>query len=114
MLADIQLHPCFVLTGVTPKWCGAILSQIDIAFWLQAPMEVRLKRIDFREKQRFGTRVLPGGDLYEQQLAFRQMVETRDPDQIRSYAQKLPCPVIVLNATASVEENLRRIKEYMV
>lgn len=111
MLADIRLHPRFVLSAVTPKWCDEILSQLSIAFWLQTPLSVRLERIFSREHRRFGARVLPSGDMYEQQLAFRQMVENRNPDQIRQYAQKLPCPVIVLDGTKPVEENLRRIKE---
>ena len=113
MLADIRLHPRFVISAVTPKWCDEILSQLSIAFWLQAPLSIRLERIFSREQRRFGARVLPGGDMHEQQLAFRQMVETRDPDRIRQYAQKLPCQVIVLDGTKPVEENLRRIKEYI-
>lgn len=111
LLADIQAHPEFVLAAVTPKWNVEILSRIDLAFWIQAPMHIRLSRIQSREEKRFGSRVLPGGDMYEQQKAFQKMVQHRNPEVISRYAEKLPCPVIRLDGTRSVEENLSFIAE---
>lgn len=64
IMEDILAHSQFILSGVTMKWNDDILSHIDIAFWVQAPLEERLKRIQEREKKRFGARVLPDGDMY--------------------------------------------------
>ncbi|MGI5854326.1 MAG: hypothetical protein ACOX8I_08400 [Bacillota bacterium] len=39
----------------------------DLAVYLSAPVDVRLKRIENREYARWGDRVREGGDMYEQQ-----------------------------------------------
>ena len=59
------------------------------------------------------TPLVPGGDMYEQQVDFRRMVETRDPASASQSAEKLPCPVIKLNGTAPVEENIAAILAHL-
>ena len=71
ILEDIKTHPKFIVSGVTMNWSDEILSRIDIAFWVQTPLEERLKRIQAREEKRFGARVLNGGDMFSQQMEFR-------------------------------------------
>lgn len=51
ILDDIKHHSKFILSGVTMNWNDEILSYIDIAFWLQAPLEERLLRIQQREEK---------------------------------------------------------------
>lgn len=109
ILKDIVMHPKFVLSGVTMNWCEEILSRIDIAFWIQTPLEERLKRIQSREEQRFGERVLIGGDMYTQQMEFRNVVKNRDPKLMEVCAEKLSCPIIVLNGMQPIKQNLEII-----
>ena len=90
-------------------WCDEILSRIDIAFWVQTPLEERLKRIQTREEKRFGARVLDGGDMYEQQMEFREMVKNRNLNEVEECAMKLSCPVIVIDGTLSMIHNLEKI-----
>ena len=108
---DIKAHPQFILAGVTMNWSEEILSHIDIAFWVQAPLEERLKRIQSREEKRFGTRALAGGDMYAQQIEFRKVVEKRDPKYVEESVEKLSCPVIVLDGTLAVTENMEKMME---
>lgn len=70
IMGYIKTHPKFVLSGVTMNWSDEILSHIDIAFWVQTPLEERLKGIQTREEERFGARVLDGGDMFLQQMEF--------------------------------------------
>lgn len=109
ILQDIKTHPEFILSGVTMNWCDEILSQIDIAFLVQTPVEERLRRIQSREEKRFGARVLKGGDMFAQQSEFRQMVESRNPQIVEESAEKIGCPIVVLDGTVPVAENLRKI-----
>lgn len=109
VLEDIKKHPKFILSGVTMNWCEDILSHIDIAFWIQTPLKERLKRIQAREEKRFGSRVLEGGDMYEQQREFRKVVENRDIKTVEECAKKFKCPVIVLDGTLPVNQNLARV-----
>ena len=109
ILENIKIHPRFIISGVTMDWCDEILSRIDIAFWVQTPLEERLKRIQTREEKRFGTRVLDGGDMYEQQMEFREMVKNRNLNEVEECAMKLGCPIIVIDGTLSVIHNLEKI-----
>lgn len=108
LIKDMQIHHKFIISGVTMNWNEDILSRMDIAFWVQTPLEARLKRIKMREEKRFGERVLHGGDMYIQQMEFREVVENRDPKTVDESAKRLQCPVIVLDGTISVEENLEK------
>lgn len=113
ILRDIKVHPKFILAGVTMNWSDEILSQIKIAFWVQTPVEERVRRIKEREEKRFGKRVLSGGDMYEQQADFRKFVENRDATSVEETAKKLPCPIVILDGTIAVEENVKKIMEMM-
>ena len=113
LMKDMQIHHKFIISGVTMNWNEDILSRMDIAFWVQTPLEERLKRIERSEKKRFGERVLPGGDMYIQQMEFRKVVENRDPKTVEESAKRLQCPIVVLDGTISVEENLETIMEHL-
>ena len=113
LMEDIKKHPKFVLAGVTMNWCEEVLSCVEIAFWVQTPLEERLKRIQAREEKRFGTRVLEGGDMYEQQKAFRKVVENRDLKTVEECAKKFRCPVIILDGTIPINQNLEVIVDHI-
>jgi len=106
MLADMRAHPRFVLVSVSANWPDEILGRIGIAFVLQAPAQERVRRIQAREELRFGERVLPGGDMYEQQSEFRKIAFERDPAQVKQSMERLRCPAFVLDGLRSMEENL--------
>jgi cytidylate kinase len=109
IIENIKTHPRFIISGVTMNWSDEILSCIDIAFWIQTPLKERLKRIQEREEKRFGARVLDGGDMFTQQIEFRNVVENRDSKVVEECAMKLGCPVIVIDGTLSVIHNLEKI-----
>lgn len=113
LLEDVKAHPDFILAGVNMNWCEEILSRIEFAFWVKAPLEKRLERIQHREEKRFGARALTGGDMYEQQKEFRKAVAGREEKSLEECIQKLFCPVVVLDGTLPVECNMQKIKEYI-
>lgn len=113
LIRDAQAHPDFVLSGVTPNWDDRLLARIDIAFWVQTPLAERLKRIQAREEKRFGARVREGGDMFSQQQAILKMVEGRDLQSVSEWAEKLGCPVIDVDGTLPVAENLERMMGYL-
>ena len=111
LLEDVKAHPDFILAGVNMNWCEEVLSRIEFAFWVKAPLEKRLERIQYREEKRFGARALQGGDMYEQQKEFRKVVASREEKSLEECVQKFSCPVVVLDGTLSVECNIKKIKE---
>ena len=108
---DIKTHTDFIISGVTMNWSEEILSRIGIAFWVQTPLEERLRRIQAREEKRFGARVLVGGDMFAQQMEFREIVRNRDSKVVEECAMRFACPVIVLDGTLPVTRNLEKMKD---
>lgn len=62
VLADIQKYRQFVWTSVNGDMGSAINDMIDCIVYIQAPLEVRLARVKQRALDKFGDRVLEGGD----------------------------------------------------
>lgn len=111
LLKDVKEHSDFIFAGVNMNWCEEILSRIEFAFWVKAPLEKRLERIQHREEKRFGARALQGGDMYEQQKEFRKVVASREEKSLEACVQKFSCPVVILDGTLPVELNIKKIKE---
>ena len=111
MLADIRRCPRFVLATVRADWGKEINGAYALAVVLSAPKETRLQRIDSRALEKYGDRVLPGGDMYAQQQRFRAMVRNRTEDMVEESLQRLSCPMLRLNAEKSIEENMQAIKD---
>ncbi len=108
---DIEMHPQFVISGVTMNWDDDILSLIDIAFILEVPANERVKRVQQREEIRFGSRVMLGGDMYEQQKEFRELIGNRSNERVEESANKMYCKKVRLDGTKRIEENVGIIIE---
>ena len=54
----------------------------------------------------FGERILPGGDLFEKENAWFSFVERREEDYVSKWIEQLNCPVIRLDGTLPIEENV--------
>ena len=109
MLADICDRGDFVLSSVSANLSEEILAYCALAVWLRAPREVRLARIEAREIARFGSRVLPGGDLYAQHRRFREFAAGREEAVVEDGLRTLDCPVLALDAALPVDQNVERI-----
>lgn len=104
--SDIERHPRFVICGVTMNWDARILSAIDVAFILEVPAEERVRRVSQREQLRFGARVMPGGDMCEQQQAFRELIGRKSHRLVEESASRMPCRKIRLDGARRIDENV--------
>ncbi|WP_241107198.1 adenylate kinase [Pseudomonas sp. MPFS] len=68
----------WVLSGSMDGWGDAIIAQADWVLYVDTPTPLRLQRIRSRERQRFGPRILPGGDMHTQHLAFLEWAAAYD------------------------------------
>lgn len=107
---DIEKHPQFVISGVTMNWEEDIWSVIDIACMLEVPATERVKRVQHREEIRFGSRVMQGGDMYEQQKEFRKIIGNRSNGRVEESANRLHCKKERLDGIKSIEENISSIR----
>lgn len=110
---DMEVHPEFIIAGVTMNWSEEILSKINVAFLVQTPLETRLERLKSREEKRFGERAMPGGDMYAQQLEFREVIRSKDDSVVKKSIEKLGCPVIVIDGTLPIEENIETMLSHI-
>ncbi len=54
----------WVLTGFFDGWGDPLIETVDLIVFLSTPHAVRMARLAARERQRFGDRILPGGDMH--------------------------------------------------
>ena len=59
-----------------------------------------------RSVDKFGARVMPGGDLFRKENNWYALVESRPEDYTSKWLERIYCPVIKLDGTKSPEENL--------
>ena len=55
--------------------------------------------------------MLSGGDLYEQEQRFFDLVKSRAEDTVEKWVQSLNCPIIRIDGTKPIEENINLIIE---
>lgn len=68
----------WVLSGSFLGWGDTLIETVDLIAFLYTPTTTRLKRLDRREAQRHGDRILPGGDMHKAHLAFRDWASRYD------------------------------------
>ena len=105
MLADIEKHRSFVLSAVTGELGEKIPLMYDLAVYIMVSAEIRIKRIEQRECERYGDRICEGGDMYEQHRKFVDFAASRSLVPIERYAETLSCPVICVDGIADLREN---------
>lgn len=89
--------------------CGKSTIGRAYVVMIKVPKEIRLQRVRNRSFQKFGNRMLIGGDLYGQEEAFFKFVESRQEDYVESWVQTLNCPIIKIDGTKPVYENVEFI-----
>lgn len=68
----------WVLTGSCLRWGEALITDAELIVFVVTPTSVRLERLDAREKERFGGRIAPGGDMHQIHEAFREWASQYD------------------------------------
>ncbi|CCX37160.1 shikimate kinase [Clostridium sp. CAG:1013] len=107
-----------VVSGSLVDWGDPLIPLFTLAVRLQADTQLRIQRLKQRERQEFGSRIDPGGDMYQDHLAFLEYAQGYDAGgmDMRSKAkhdawqQLLLCPLLVLDGGGDLEENFAAVK----
>lgn len=78
---------------------------------IDVPKDIRIQRVKNRSFQKFGNRMLVGGDLQEQEERFFDFVKSRAENTVEEWVQCLNCPIIRIDGTKPIEENINLIIE---
>ncbi|WP_281812657.1 AAA family ATPase [Vallitalea longa] len=115
LMSDISQSEFFVMAGSMDSFNAPFVPLFDLAVHITVPVEVRLTRINKREYDRFGKRILEGGDLYENHQKFLASAARYDTDGSPSmrtheqWANSLPCKVIRINGEDSLSNSMELI-----
>lgn len=109
LLREIEAHPDHIFASVKGDYGEAVTSRFRYAVWVEVPRDIRLERVRDRSFQKFGSRMLPGGDLHEQEEKFFHLAASRAENAVEEWIGRLDCPVIRIDGTKPVEENVDRI-----
>lgn len=111
MLDDIRMCGSFVLSSVYGDQGADINALYTHIVYIQVPSDTRLARVKQRSFDKFGSRMLPDGDLYEQEQGFFGLVANRSLDKLDAWVQQMELPVMYVDGTKPVAENAALIKE---
>ena len=108
-IEEIKQHTNFVFAAVKGNYGEEIIPLYNYVIIVEVPKGIRLERVRNRSYQKFGERMLPGGDLHEQEEAFFRMIESREDDYVENWLKTLSCPIIRIDGTKSVDENVEEL-----
>lgn len=115
--ADMAKTDKCVITGSLCGWGDIFMLSFDLVVYIETPTDIRINRIKQRELERFGNRILPGGDMHEEHVEFIEWAKTYDNGGLDSRSRALhiawlknvTCPILTVDGTSPVEEILARI-----
>ena len=119
MRMTIAEHEEVVISGSLVDWGNELIPLFTLAIRVETDTSMRIARLRARERERFGSRIDPGGDMYENHMKFIKWAASYDegsPD-MRSKAKHdewqklLSCPVVLVDGSLPVEINLEIINQ---
>ncbi len=118
MKKDISENDNVVISGSLVDWGDELIPLFTLVIRLVTDTEIRIERLKVREKQKFGVRIMPGGDMYTNHTEFIEWAREYDTGSVdmRSKAKHdewqklLLCKQIVLNGADDLEENFKKVQ----
>ena len=104
-------HEYFVFTSVKGDYGETIYPFFQYAILIEVPKDIRIQRVKNRSFQKFGERMLLGGDLHEQEEKFFDFVKSRPENTVEKWVKSLKCSVLRIDGTKSIENNVDFIME---
>ncbi len=106
LFREIKAHENFVFASVKGDYGEEIYPFFQYVILIDVPKDIRMERVKKRSFQKFGNRMLPGGDLHEQEEGFFEFVKSRAENTVKEWVQLLSCPIIRIDGTKPIEENI--------
>ena len=114
---DIEPYEHFVMAGSMSSFHYAFDDKFEMMVFLYVEPDIRVQRVHNRTIERFGERVLEGGDMYESHIKFLEENPRYESDgspnlsEQREWMKNMPCVKIELDGTKSIESNAKIIVE---
>lgn len=110
-----------VISGSLVGWGDELIPLFTMAIRLVTDTDTRILRIKKREKQKFGNRIEPGGDMYQHHADFLEWARLYDTGKLNMRSKRehddwqklLKCKQIILNGADDIDLNFRIIQEQL-
>ena len=96
----------YVFAAVKGDYGDKLIASLDYIVLVEVPKEIRSQRVRNRSFSRFGERILPGGDLYDKEEAWFSLTDSRPEDYTEKWLETVNCPVIRIDGTLPVQQNV--------
>lgn len=113
LLEEVRQDERFVFAAVRGNYGDAVLPYYKGVVLVETPREIRLQRVKERSLRKFGKRALPGGDLYEKEKRFYDLISARPEDYAERWLAAVDIPVLRVNGTRQVGENITIITDWL-
>ena len=117
LIHDLSDCDFFLMSGSMWSMRKIFEPLFDMAVLVTVPAEIRAERIRLRETNRWGNRILPGGDMYETNKDYSKdwleralEYDTAEPSQFglkqhEQWINELTCPVLRIDGTKNIMES---------
>ncbi len=102
----ISKNDRFIFAAVRGNYGDKLIAALDRIILIEVPKQIRSRRVRDRSYQKFGDRILPGGDLYDRESKWFSLTDSRPETYVTEWLETLDCPVIRIDGTRPVEENV--------
>ena len=102
----ISANNRFIFAAVRGNYGSRLIASLDHIVLIEVPKEIRVRRVRERSYQKFGDRILPGGDLYDRESKWFSLTDSRPEAYVTDWLETVDCPVIRIDGTLPVKENV--------
>ena len=113
LLYELRRDERFVFAAVRGNYGVDMLSYYKAAVLVEVPREIRLQRVKARSYAKFGERMMPGGDLYESEKRFYELIAARPDDYASRWLEGMEMPALRVDGTRPVGENAALIAQWL-
>jgi adenylate kinase family enzyme len=107
----------WVLSGSVITWGDPLVELFDAVVFLSVDNDVRLARLEERERTRYGAQIAPGAEREADHREFMEWAsgyeystfDGRSRLQHEAWLARLPCPVLRLDSSLAVAELVDRV-----
>ncbi len=118
MKNDIIKSKNVVISGSLTDWGEELIPYFTLAIRIEMEQSIRIERLIKREKERYGSRIEVGGDMYKEHIAFVEWAKSYDNGgiDIRSKAmhdelqKSFPCEILYLDGENKLEDNFEKVR----
>lgn len=106
---DLKKYDNLILASVRGNYSKEIEAMFTCAVYVSVPKEIRMKRVWERSYKKFGDRMLEGGDLYEKEKGFFDMIEKRSDKTVTDWLDTIDIPIITVDGTQDTKDIVAEI-----